>query len=85
MSMDVADRGLLATVLELERDPDAPATGAAIAEALGVPAAFADFIERRLQRNRELGLLECDELGNWYPTAAAFTAVHGVRLLGQAV
>lgn len=85
MSAGVADRGLLATVLELERDPEAPATGQAIAEALGIPRDYADFIERRLQRNRELGLLDRDEHGNWYPTPAGLAAAESVCGLGQAV
>lgn len=74
MSVEVVDRGLLAAVLELADDPDRPATGEGIAEALRIPPEFADFVERRLQRNRDRGFVKCDGEGYWRPTAAGIAA-----------
>lgn len=85
MSIDVADLGLLETVLDLSSSPSVAATGEAIAEALGVPAAYASFVERRLHRNRELGLVDRDEDGSWRPTAAGLAATDSARILGQLV
>lgn len=74
MSVDVADWGLLLTVLELGDGADVPTTGQAVAEALGISADYADVIERRLEHGRERGLLDRDRRGNWRPTPAGLAA-----------
>lgn len=81
MSIDVADQGLLSTVLELAHDPDLAATGDAIAESLGIPAHYSQFIQRRLQHNRELGLLDRDSHGNWHLTATGLAAATADAIL----
>lgn len=68
MTPDPADRGLLAVLLELLEDTEAPATSAAIARAVGVPEEYADIVEQRLERNRERGYVRRDEDGRWHPT-----------------
>ena len=72
MSADPADQGLLAILRELllrDGDSDMEATAAAISEAAGVPAEYADIVEQRLERNRERGLVRRDSGGRWYLTA----------------
>lgn len=84
MTIDVADLGLLETVLELTGEPSVSATREVIAEALGIPVVYAFVIERRLHRTRELGLLDRDEHGSWRPTAAGL-ATDSARILGQVI
>jgi hypothetical protein len=68
------DRGLLAIVRELERDLDAPPTTAAVAEAACIPGEYRRFIEERLERNAERGLVERDGSDHWQITAAGVVA-----------
>ena len=74
MSADVADRGLLATLLQLTRGAEVPTTSTAIAAAVGIPSQFTDLIERRLQAGRDRGLVDCDRHGHWHATAAGVAA-----------
>lgn len=64
------DGGLLATVRELERECGEPPTATAVAEAVGVPKAYSEFIERRLELNEREGLVERDGSGHWRLTAS---------------
>lgn len=65
----VADRGLLATLRELEREGDAPPTSEIVAGAVGVPGEYSEFIEQRLEENERRGLVARDGGGRWLLTA----------------
>ncbi|HET7566509.1 MAG TPA: hypothetical protein VFJ91_00835 [Gaiellaceae bacterium] len=67
------DGGLLATVRELERERGEPPTATAVAAAVGVPEAYSEFIERRLELNEREGLVERDGAGCWRLTASGAT------------
>lgn len=71
---DPADKGLLATMLELFHSSGAPATSAAIARAVGVPEEYADIIEQRLEHNRERGYVHRDQSGHWHATPSGIAA-----------
>lgn len=52
MSVDIADWSLLTTVHNLAGNPDTPATETTIAEALDIPAHYAETVDATLPRRR---------------------------------
>jgi Mn-dependent DtxR family transcriptional regulator len=67
------DRGLLATVRELQHVRSAAPHTAAVAAAVGVPDEYARFIEQRLEENEERGYVERDAAGRWTLTSTGTT------------
>jgi len=64
-----ADRGLLATLRELEREGEPPPTSEVVAGAVGVPEEYSEFIDRRLEENERRGFVTRDAAGRWLLTA----------------
>ncbi|MGH3050917.1 MAG: hypothetical protein ACRDLK_12240 [Gaiellaceae bacterium] len=68
-----ADHGLLATLRDLERSGGEPPTSRRVAEAVGVPAEYSDFIAHRLEENERRGLVERDDSDHWALTPRGAT------------
>jgi hypothetical protein len=68
------DRGLLATVRELQHGRRGAPTAAAVAAAVGLPDGYSRFIEQRLEENEERGFVEQDGAGCWTLTSAGTVA-----------
>lgn len=73
-STHATDRGLLATVRELQHERSAAPTTAAVVAAVGLPDEYSRFIEQRLEDNEERGYVERNGAGCWALTSAGTAA-----------